>query len=635
MGAVTEIITILSSQMEQFTIAEYIFSKIIDIGTGKLWDEIKKKLPVKSLECQLYDAIEASMISYSKLNDLDQIAPACEIVFGRWVQNGYLSESDIKEALSYLNSRYISTRNVEVWFGLFHKELCDENRDILYRWFMLKTVQKADDHYRLHDKQIMMKINRLLNVVEQNDETALKEAKHKYKRTLMEQIYQPIFDEKICLKDIYISLLGKLTEIDVLNEPLMHKSSVVDSTSYLWDWYDNAEEDILFLYGTPGCGKSSLVKMLAATLSAETDGLVVFIDLHRLLFIDEVTAFKVLEKYIDKNYPWFFDESLMGKRLLILDGLDEIRYKPYDNAKALVRGLCQKNWDISCSVIISGRTQIIEHVSDESSYSQLELLPLYFQQILYDTKLMENGEGQEQVKAELRTLYWDKLMTAFNAQLEIPINDEQFDELSDSPLLLFLVVWTLIHTGVEFKDLSSTADLYDAIFQHIYTRAYNRVLPNDSKNINVKEYKGYQQMLRYLGGTAFLYNGRAISAKEIYDYCKIMGETELCEEWIRTHKEDNPSKLVLLFFLREEQNKMNWEESEIEFIHKTFYEYLAALATLELLFKCEENTQETIYLLFHLLSHNSLLGMTLDFIAEIIETGNRKIGNEWGSILEV
>ena len=99
----------------------------------------------------------------------------------------------------------------------------------------------------------------------------------------------------------------------------------------------------------------------------------------------------------------------------------------------------------------------------------------------------------------------------------------------------------------------------DVMNDIVYTRAYNRGSLKESKNVNIQEYKGYQQMLRYLGGTAFMYNRRAISAKEIYDYCEIIGEVELCNEWIRTHKEDNPSKLVLLFFLREEQHKMNME----------------------------------------------------------------------------
>ena len=628
MSIIAKTINFLAVSLAEFSIAEFVLTKAIEIGSGKLWAEIKKRLPKKSLEIQLYDAIEASVISFSKLNDKDQIAPACEIIYGRWIQNGHLSEDDVKDALTYLNSGYIATRNAEVWYGLFYEEICRKERYDLYRWFMLRTVQISDEDSRQRDAKMMLKINRILGMVTQEAETK-EEVKQKYKNTLIGQVYQPILGEQFCLKDIYMSLQGKMKVRESLEEPFAVKTSVVDTTDYLWDWYAHEEGELLLLHGTPGSGKSSLVKMLAATLAAETDGLVVFVDLFRLNFSDETNAFEVLERHIKDKAPWFLDETVPGKRLLILDGLDEIRYKPYDNAEKLLSGLSQNDWDVTYSAILSGRTQIVDFLSDKTCAQELELLPLFFRELLADVNTAEKAIERETVKSDLRKLYWDKLLTAFGVKKEMPVEDDQFDELSDSPLLLFLVVWTLVHTEVEFKELSSTADLYDAIFQHVYTRAYNRNSVNCNHNINIEEYRGYQQMLRYLGGTAFVKgDSRTVSAKDIYDYCERMDATDLCHEWIRTHKEDNPSKLVLLFFLREEQNRMNWEESEIEFIHKTFYEYLAARAMLELLFRCNPDNIDAVQKLFHLLSHNTLSGMVLDFMAEIIETGNRKIGDE-------
>jgi len=628
MSIITKIITFLSISLTEFSIVEFVLTKAIEIGTGKLWAEIKKRLSKKSLEIQLYDAIEASVISFSKLNDKNQIAQACEIIYGRWIQNGHLAEDDVKEALTYLNSGYIATRNVEVWYGLFYEEICRKERYDLYRWFMLRTAQISDEDSRQRDAKMMGKINRIFDAIMQ-DSRATEVAKQKYRDTLIGQVYQSILGEQFCLKDIYMSLQGKLKVMETLDEPFAVKTSIVDTTDYLWDWYAHEEGELLLLHGTPGSGKSSLVKMLAATLAAETDGLVVFIDLFRLHFSDKTDAFEVLEQHIKDKAPWFFDEAVQGKRLLILDGLDEIRHKPYDNAEELLRGLSQNSWDVTYSAILSGRTQIVDFLSDKTSTAQLEMWPLYFREMLAEVNTAESAIERECVKSDLRKLYWDKLMTAFNVKLKMPIEDDQFDELSDSPLLLFLVVWTLAHTGVEFNNLSSTADLYDAIFEHIYTRAYNRNSTKVSRDFNKEEYKGYQQMLRHLGGTAFVKgDSRTVSAKDIYDYCKRMDATDLCNEWIRTHKEDNPSKLVLLFFLREDQDIMNWEESEIEFIHKTFYEYLAARAVLELLFLCSQDNKEAVQKLFHLLSHNTLSGMVLDFMAEIMKTGNRKIGGE-------
>lgn len=51
-------------------------SKLADLGTGRVWKEIKHRLPKddKALETQLYDAIEKSIICYSNVSyNSDQI----------------------------------------------------------------------------------------------------------------------------------------------------------------------------------------------------------------------------------------------------------------------------------------------------------------------------------------------------------------------------------------------------------------------------------------------------------------------------------------------------------------------------------------------------------------------------------
>ena len=134
-------------------------------------------------------------------------------------------------------------------------------------------------------------------------------------------------------------------------------------------------------------------------------------------------------------------------------------------------------------------------------------------------------------------------------------------------------------------------------------------------------------MLRYLGGCAYRNNSRSISISAIYEYCEKMGQEELCRRWIQKHKEDNPSKLVLFFFLRETHHEMDWSNSEIEFIHKTFYEYLAAVAIIKFLYYQTKAPDSGMFLplLFYLFSRNVLGGEIPRFISEIIQNESLEI----------
>ena len=195
-------------------------------------------------------------------------------------------------------------------------------------------------------------------------------------------------------------------------------------------------------------------------------------------------------------------------------------------------------------------------------------------------------------------------------------------------MLLFLVVWTIKHAGIQFSELKNATELYENIFRYIYTREYNRV----SSDIYFKsgEYLEYQQMLRYLGGCAYRNNSRNISISAIYEYCEKMGQEDQSRRRIQKHKEDNPSKLVLFFFLRETHHEMDWSNSEIEFIHKTFYEYLAAVAIIEFLYYQTKAPDSRMFLplLFYLFSRNVLGGEIPRFISEILQNESLEIEGE-------
>lgn len=217
----------------------------------------------------------------------------------------------------------------------------------------------------------------------------------------------------------------------------------------------------------------------------------------------------------------------------------------------------------------------------------------------------------------------------------MPLQNRRFDELSRQPLLLFLIMWTAKYSNIDLMELKNTAELYDKIFECIYTREYSRKKAGGLKY--KAEYSEYQKMLAHLGGCAYRNNSRSVSANTIYEYCTVMDDKKLCENWIKLHQDDNPSKLVLLFFLRENfkngndsKSTIDDQKTEIEFMHKTFYEYLAAIEIIRLMYEYTKSNDydKKLKQVFYMFSNNRVDGVIADFIKEIILNENLMFGDE-------
>ena len=144
-------------------------------------------------------------------------------------------------------------------------------------------------------------------------------------------------------------------------------------------------------------------------------------------------------------------------------------------------------------------------------------------------------------------------------------------------------------------------------------------------------------MLAHLGGCAYRNNSRSVSANTIYEYCTVMDDKKLCENWIKLHQDNNPSKLVLLFFLRENYKNGNAskgtideQNTEIEFMHKTFYEYLAAIEIIRLMYEYtkSDDYDKKLKQVFYMFSKNRVDDVIADFIKEIILNENLMFGDE-------
>lgn len=396
---------------------------------------------------------------------------------------------------------------------------------------------------------------------------------------------------------------------------------------------------MLLVYGEPGSGKSSVLKKVVDELTNGVEDkktIVLSLNLFEVTFVDAKTSLDVVKQYIKNGYPWFYEADNRLDRILILDGLDEIKYKVYEKSQELLRELEGEKWKFDCKVVVSGRTQAVRKAKEKiDNYIDVEILPLYIDEDEREKYISKVVDEKNLLEIDLRLDYWDKLQKEFNIAQNMPLQNSRFDELSRQPLLLFLIMWTAKYSNIDLMELKNTAELYNKIFECIYTREYSRKKAGGLKY--KAEYSEYQKMLGHLGGCAYRNNSRSVSAKTIYEYCTVMDDKKLCENWIKLHQDDNPSKLVLLFFLRENfkngndsKSTIDDQKTEIEFMHKTFYEYLAAIEIIRLMYEYTktDDYNKKLKQIFYMFSKNRVDDVIADFVKEIILNENLMFGDE-------
>lgn len=434
----------------------------------------------------------------------------------------------------------------------------------------------------------------------------------KYKNNKLKFSNQNIFEEDILLKDIYIDLYGLEKN---------YSKDIVNIRLSLLTWIYKGKSNICMVSGDPGSGKSTVMKMLAESLANDGER-VIFIDLFRLNFSDKVPALTILEKHI-KNLSWMKDYDLENDLpiVLILDGLDEIKVNVWDNAIELIGEIKNSIWNKRHKVIVSGRKKIINYCLQETEqFLQIEVLPLFIPENERNDypKLKDKGL----IERDLRIDHWAKLSEAFNFtyDLEEITHKEHLKDLSTSPLLLFLLAWTIKYSNESIQKIHHSVELYNNILECVYTRKYNR----DKQNYNLYNLSDYRRMLSITGLCAWQNDSRSIYISKIEKYCEKVGFSFLFNQWIDYHKVNNPSQLLLLFFFREKTNNYNPNESEIEFIHKSFYEYLSALEILESIREINLLKDDQFYYKVFYVFSKSLIGVeTTEFIEGLLEYDER------------
>ena len=606
-------------------------------------EKIKKRLEGdnNAVGAGLYDAIEHSVEAYAHTHNKDDIAVCCEKLYFEWMQNNSLKDDSIKKALSTLSAQPIGDVQVETWKSFLDREIVKNEE--LRNWIDHKSIENISsklDCIRHEIKEMPASLKRC-EILESRYNIFDDEQYKIYIKNMHDAYRESVLGESFGLNKIYTDLHA------IICENIEHTEKKVENIAeYICKWLKDKQysndiyiNSMLLVYGEPGSGKSSVLKKVVDELTNGVEDkktIVLSLNLFEVTFVDAKTALDVVKQYIKNGYPWFYEADNRLDRILILDGLDEIKYKVYEKSEELLRELEGEKWKFDCKVIVSGRTQAVRKAKENIyNYTDVEILPLYIDEDERRKYINKVVDENNLLEIDLRLVFWDKLQKEFNIIQNMPLQNRRFDELSRQPLLLFLIMWTAKYSNIDLMELKNTAELYNKIFECIYTREYSRKKAGGLKY--KAEYSEYQKMLAHLGGCAYRNNSRSVSAKIIYEYCTVMDDKKLCESWIKLHQDDNPSKLVLLFFLRENYKNGNASKStideqktEIEFMHKTFYEYLAAIEIIRLMYEYtkSDDYDKKLKQVFYMFSKNRVDDVIADFIKEIILNENLMFGDE-------
>ena len=131
MGLASIIISAATKEIAGFTVMGYLTEKAADIGTGKIWTELKKRIGDKpdSFECRLYGAIEKSVGEYlCKGTSEDVSAAICECIFDAWCREGYLTPERIANILRRY-SAYAKQNDILAWYRTFQDQIIKDDKN--------------------------------------------------------------------------------------------------------------------------------------------------------------------------------------------------------------------------------------------------------------------------------------------------------------------------------------------------------------------------------------------------------------------------------------------------------------------------------------------------------------------------
>jgi len=400
----------------------------------------------------------------------------------------------------------------------------------------------------------------------------------------LEEIIKPrpaekVFAEPFAFKDIYVPLKAQL--LTGASEPTNSQKPVV-----LEEWArqmlndDEQKGRVMFVQGGPGRGKSVFCRMFADWVRRHehprwTPILIRLRDVSVLSKDFEETLAKAVDRDFAKtDSGWLTDRNV--NFLFILDGFDELLMEGrtsggldhFLDQVGRFQEQCARNTEKHHRVLITGRTLALQSIESRmpSNLARIEIQPM-------DDELQLRWFDR-----------WGDLIGQDKSHLMAILQDERLPErvreLAREPLLLYLLA--AMHRDGELRlEMFAGAEgarakvlIYERTLEWVLTKQRPEWLNKDVTEIEIS---GLRRILQEAGLCVVQSGMEFASIRAIEDrLSQNSGAKEFLEN-ARQHldlkKDDTPLRNALAAFYLQEGRQ---GEGSIEFVHKSFGEFLCA-----------------------------------------------------------
>ncbi|MEG4942491.1 pentapeptide repeat-containing protein [Microcoleus sp. F4-D5] len=402
---------------------------------------------------------------------------------------------------------------------------------------------------------------------------------HSIDNYLQEQIsslpLQSVFAENFSFKDIYVPLKAK--PID--------KNGKVDPGAEAFDletWAKNLLADekkqnrVMFVEAGPGRGKSVFCRIFADWVRQNlhpiwTPVLIRLRDIPTLQKSFRETLKDAVTAGFASDDGWLTDRNT--RYLFFLDGFDELLMEGRSSGglEQFLKQVgqfqrdCQQSSEMGHRVLITGRTLALQGIERQ--------MPDNLERV--EIQVMDN-ELQQQWLSKWQAQFGAEKTSAFQHFLQDERCPKQVkSDLAREPLLLYLLAAMHRDEKLKVEHFQGTNSTQAKIL--IYNQAVNWVLTEQrskllNRNLTELETEDLRRILTEAGLCVVQSGGESASVAMIEERLREDNSVKALLEEAQKRIDDNPLRNALAVFYLQQGSK----EGSVEFVHKSFGEFLCA-----------------------------------------------------------